>query len=153
MNYLPHKLLKLRKHYGYSQAEVANACSVDAFEYMNYENGNSIPGYHTIKKLASFYHVQVEEILRNDENVTLHETDGNTTDDLNIKYFTKRSVTRDITNFIKRNKLATGIIAALLVVIAVLSLVLRNSNKPLEINRENINLISTRLTNLLIHKC
>ena len=149
MNYLPNKLLKLRKHYGHSQYDVANICGVDTLEYMNYENGNSIPNYAVIKKLANFYHVSVDEMFANDEKVTLHNVSENTTDDLNIKYFTKKSITRDISNFIKRNKIVTGIIVTLIIVIVILSLVLSKSNKPVEIVRENINRISASSTNVV----
>ncbi|MBQ0036072.1 MAG: helix-turn-helix domain-containing protein [Firmicutes bacterium] len=149
MNYLPNKLLKLRKHYGYSQSKVASVCGVDTLKYMNYENGNDIPNYPVIKKLASLYHVPVEEIFRNDDKITLHEATGSTTDDLNIAYFTKKSVFRDIKNFVMRNKLVTGIIFALLVVILVLIIVLNKSNKPLEIVRENISRLSSSSTNVV----
>ncbi|MDO4940472.1 MAG: helix-turn-helix domain-containing protein [Erysipelotrichaceae bacterium] len=149
MNYLPNKLLKLRKHYGYSQSKVASICGVDTLKYMNYENGNDIPNYPVIKRIASLYHVPVEEIFRNDDKITLHKATGNTTDDLNIAYFTKKSIFRDIQNFIKRNKLVTGIIASLLVIIIVLVIVLNKNNTPLEIVRENINRLSSSSTNVV----
>lgn len=149
MNYLPNKLLKMRKHYGYSQSKVASICGVETLKYMNYENGNEIPNYPVIKKLASFYHVPVEEIFRNDDKVTLHDAANNTTDDLNIAYFTKKSIFRDIQNFVKRNKLVSIIIVSLLVIIVALVMLLNKANTPVEIVRENINRISSSSTNVV----
>ncbi|MBQ1307481.1 MAG: helix-turn-helix transcriptional regulator, partial [Erysipelotrichaceae bacterium] len=75
MNHLPGKLMKLRKHYNYSQSYLAEVLDVDTLEYMNYENGSKMISYAEMKKLASLYHVDVIEIFRNDEDVTLYETD------------------------------------------------------------------------------
>jgi len=150
MNYIPGKLLKLRKHYGYSQSKIADVLKVDAFTYMNFENGNEIPNYETVKKLATFYHVSVEEIFADNEEITLHDTHADTTDELNIKYFTKKSFSRSISNFVKRNKLASGLIVSLLLIIIILFIYISNSKpKPLEIVREDINRLSASNYNVI----
>lgn len=116
---------------------------------MNYENGNAIPNYQVIKKLALFYRVPVEEIFRNDEFVTLHDVDDESTDNLNMEYFTKKSLSRDIKNFVKRNKAVTVIIIGLVIIIGMLAFVLTRNNKPVKIERENINRISASSTNVV----
>lgn len=116
---------------------------------MNYENGNSIPNYQVIKKLALFYRVPVEEIFRNDDSVTLHDANEESTDNLNMEYFTKKSLSRDIKNFVKRNKAVTIIIIGLVVIIGMLGFILTRNNKPVEIVRENINRISVSSTNVV----
>ena len=142
MNYLPIKLNKLRKHYNYSQAYVAEKLGVDVVEYMNYENGNSMINYSQMKKLASLYHVSVKEIFINDENITLHEIETNT-DELNTKFFMpENNIKNKIKGFIINHKIATIIIVILLVAIAVLSIILNNVSKPYTIYRENINRLS-----------
>lgn len=89
MNYLPAKLVKLRKHYNYSQNHLAKVLDIDVLEYMGYENGRCVPGYNQIRKLASFYHISFTELFRNDENVTLFNVKNGNTDEVNISYFLK----------------------------------------------------------------
>ena len=89
MNYLPAKLVKLRKHYNFSQNHLAKVLDIDVLEYMGYENGRCVPGYNQIRKLASFYHISFTELFRNDENATLFNVRKGSTDEVNISYFLK----------------------------------------------------------------
>lgn len=65
MNHLPNKLLKLRKHYNYSQSYLAEVLGIDTLEYMAIENGRGMIDYNQCKKLANLYHVNVLEIFIN----------------------------------------------------------------------------------------
>ena len=73
VNHYPEKLLKLRKHFNYSQQDVANLCQVDLLEYMGWENGRSIPAIGQIKKLAEIFHLTLDEMLLNSEDIPLYE--------------------------------------------------------------------------------
>ncbi len=76
MNRLPKKLLKLRKHYNYSQSKVAEVLGVDVVEYMAIENGNKVCDFEQCKKLASFYRIKVIELFSNSSSVGLHTVKG-----------------------------------------------------------------------------
>ncbi|MBQ2656958.1 MAG: helix-turn-helix domain-containing protein [Erysipelotrichaceae bacterium] len=143
MNHLPGKLMKLRKHYNYSQSYLAEVLGVDTLEYMNYENGSKMISYGEMKKLASLYHVDVAEIFRNDEEVTLHEMDKTNTDEINIEYFTaKKTLFGSIKDFYLNHKIASTIIILLMLTIVILSMVLKNTVKPYTLIRDNINRLS-----------
>ena len=45
MNKLPNKLARLRKHYNYSQAQVAEVLGIDAVDYMAFENGSAVEAF------------------------------------------------------------------------------------------------------------
>lgn len=142
MNYLPIKLNKLRKHYSYSQQYVADKLGVDVVDYMNYENGNSMINYSQMKKLANLYHISMNQMFINSDEVELHEINNNT-DELNARYFyNKNTIGSKIKGFIINHKIVTIIIGILLVAIIVLSISLNYVTKPYNIARENINRLS-----------
>ena len=155
MNYLPHKLLKLRKHYNYSQSHVAKVLDIETLEYMAFENGNSIPDYKQMKMLASLYHVDLIEIFRNDDNITLYDTDKADTDEINIAYFMPEKTMFDkVKDFISEHKLASGIIVFLCVMICILLGILDKARpappeEPHEVVRENINRLSVSQTTVV----
>lgn len=72
-NRLPEKLTKLRKHLGFSQAEVAKMCLVPVEQYMNFENGNQICSIYELQKIAQIFDVDIIELLDNTVEVTLPE--------------------------------------------------------------------------------
>lgn len=65
MNKLPGKLSLLRKSTGLPQTEIAARLQIPVNEYMNWENGNSIPSIDQSKKLAEFFHVELAALLDN----------------------------------------------------------------------------------------
>lgn len=149
MNYLPIKLNKLRKHYNYSQLEVANKLGVDVSTYMAYENGGDMINYAQMKKLASLYHVSVAEIFRNDDEVQLFDLKEDT-NELNAKYFySQNNILNRIKGFVINHKLVSIIIGILLIAIIVLSIILKNAYKPYVIKRENINRLSASQTTVI----
>lgn len=129
MNYLPSKLVKLRKHYNYSQSYVADFLDVDTLEYMAYENGSKMIDYSQIKRLSSLYHISVYEMFLNSDEVSLHEVSAST-DDINLQFFEKELTTKDkIVNFCKDHKFVVGIISLLVITIIVLFIFLLNMSK------------------------
>ena len=149
MNYLPIKLNKLRKHYNYSQQFVADKLGVDVVEYMNFENGNSMVNYSQMKKLASLYHISMNEMFTNSDEVTLPEL-NNDTDELNARYFyTENNTWHKFKGFVINHKVATSIIGILLLAIIILSLNLKNVSKPYTITREDINRLSVSETTVI----
>ncbi|MDO4198515.1 MAG: helix-turn-helix domain-containing protein [Erysipelotrichaceae bacterium] len=149
MNKLPEKLVKLRKHYNYSQSYLADTLGVDTFEYMNYENGSKMINYVQMKKLASLYHLSVMDIFKNDDEVTLMTLD-NTTDEINLEYFTKELTWFDKAKaYISSHKLVSGIIGGLVLTIIVLLIVLSNMARPYTPVKLNINRLSVSETTVV----
>ena len=150
MNKLPEKLTKLRKHYNYSQSYLAEVLGVDTLEYMNYENGSGMINYDQMKKLASLYHIDLVDVFRNSADVQLYEVNKANTDEINIEYFTaKETVFDKIKSFYQHNKIASSIIAILLVTILVMFIILQNTVRPFDLTRENINRLSVSETTVV----
>ncbi len=70
-NRLPEKLTVLRKHFGYSQGDLAKAVGVQVADYLNWENGKSLPRVFQIKALADIFHVSLESLINNNLEVKL----------------------------------------------------------------------------------
>ena len=150
MNYLPNKLVKLRKHYNYSQSYLAEVLDVDTLEYMNYENGSKMISYAQMKKLASLYHVDLLEIFSNSDDVTLYDISKANTDEINIDYFTaKKGLFGKIRDFYLANKITSTIICLLLITIGVLTVILKNTARPYTLVRDNINRLSVSETTVI----
>lgn len=149
MNYLPSKLNKLRKHYNYSQQYVADKLGIDVVEYMGYENGNDMLDYGHMKKLASLYHVSINDIFKNSDDIELPEIKEDT-NEINAKYFMpEKNIKNKVKGFIINHKVATIIIGILLLAIIVLSVNLSYVYKPYTIYRENINRLSVSETTVI----
>lgn len=135
--------MKLRKHYNYSQSYLAEVLGVDTLEYMNYENGNSMIGYEQMKKLSTLYHLTVDDIFRNSDEVELADLGNANTDELNLKYFREQnSVPNRIRDFYQQNKVTSTIIIILLITIIIMFIILQNTSRPFTNVRENINRLS-----------
>lgn len=143
MNYLPDKLVILRKHYNYSQKYIAKVLDIDVVEYMGLENGRSVLNHTQIIKLAKFYHISYLELFRNDNKVTLYKVDRQDTDKINIEYFIpKNTFLNRIKKFVKNNKMIVGIgIGAVAVGILILS-VSTFFKTPIQNEIHDINTIS-----------
>lgn len=81
-NQLPVKLTELRKHFGYTQGELAEKLEVPVSVYMNWENGNAIPNVFQLRFLSSLYKVPMEELADNTRKLNLPRTD---TDDDSVQ--------------------------------------------------------------------
>ena len=150
MNYLPNKLLKLRKHYNYSQEYVAEYLNIDTLEYMSFENGNKIPSYDNMRDLSYLYHLELIDVFKNSEEVELYDISNTSTDDLNIKYFLDNQTPLEkAKDFVIEHKIATGIIAVLLISIIVIVSYFSGSEKPYVAKKENINRLSVSQTTVV----
>lgn len=72
-NRLPEKLTALRKHYGFSQGDLADRLGVSVMEYMNWENGNKICSIQTLIKLAEIFKVTADELADNRKELNMPE--------------------------------------------------------------------------------
>jgi len=150
VNYLPSKLTKLRKHYNYSQSYLADVLGVDTLEYMNYENGSKMINYNQMKKLASLYHIDLSEVFKNSDDVKLYDVNKANTDEINIEYFTaKKTFIEKVQDFYEHNKIASIIIAFLLLTIFIMFIVLQNTTRPYTLEKENINRLSVSETTVV----
>ena len=150
MNYLPNKLMKLRKHYNYSQQYLSEVLGVDVLEYMNYENGSKMINYVQMKKLSSLYHIDLVEMFVNSDEVTLYDVNKANTDEINIEYFTSEKTLLDkIKDFYLTNRITSTIIGVLLLTIIVLFVILKNTAKPYTLVRDNINRLSVSETTVI----
>lgn len=150
MNYLPNKLVKLRKHYNYSQSYLADVLDVDTLEYMSYENGSKMINYDQMKKLASLYHVDVSEIFRNSDVVQLYDVNKANTDEINIEYFTsKKTFIEKVNDFYQHNKITSTIIIFLVITIIIMFIILQNTVRPFTPVKDNINRLSVSETTVV----
>ena len=151
MNYLPSKLLKLRKHYNYSQAHIAEVLGIDVVEYMAIENGRKVLNYNQCKKIANLYHIGVIDIFKNSDEVTLYEVSRAKTDELNIEYFLPEKTLKDkILLFIKRNPVLVGITSGI-VILGVIALAMFGGkiDEPYVATFKDINRLATSQTTVV----
>ena len=151
MNYLPIKLVKMRKHYNYSQGKLAEVLGVDTLEYMGYENGRLIINHEQIKKLASFYHVSFEDIFRNDDQIKLEEVKENT-DELNIEYFIPNyNIFQKILRYIRRHPIRITAISLILILSGTMIFLFDKQIRdlPFEIIRSSSNYLSASNTSII----
>ncbi len=78
-------LKELRAAKKMSQQDVANYLGITRQAYSNYENGNRDPDNETLLKLAEFFDVTVDTLLRGNEKKPTPEGERNVTDD-DIKF-------------------------------------------------------------------
>lgn len=147
MNNLPNKLVRLRKHYGYSQEYVANFLGVDVYRYMSYENGGDMINYEECKKLASLYDVKIIDIFKNFDDIELKNDDQYTTDEINIKYFTKK---KSIFKRMKEKPLVPAVILGIVLGISIFFLIsFITGNKEVSLNISNINRLAASPTTVV----
>lgn len=95
MNRLPEKLTALRKHFGYSQGDIAEKLGIAVPEYMNWENGNSVCSILQLKKLAALYHVPLQDMADNARTVVLPRLDRQY-DSVDIPFIGKEKKEEDV---------------------------------------------------------
>lgn len=71
---LHEKLQELRKQKGLTQEELAEALFVSRAAVSKWETGRGSPGIDSLKALADFFSVTVDQLLSGDEPVTAGET-------------------------------------------------------------------------------
>ena len=70
------KLQELRKRKGMTQEELAAALYVSRAAVSKWESGRGYPGIDSLKAIARFFSVTVDEMLSSDEVLTIAEEDG-----------------------------------------------------------------------------
>ncbi|MBW9212453.1 MULTISPECIES: fibronectin type III domain-containing protein [Terrabacteria group] len=70
INKFPNKLRDLRKSLGYAQGEMASRLDVSVKDYMNWENGNSLPAFAQIQKMAILFNIPVELLMDNKKEIS-----------------------------------------------------------------------------------
>lgn len=73
------KLQELRKQKGLTQEELARALYVSRTAISKWESGRGYPGIDSLKAIAAFFSVTVDELLSSDEVLTIAEADGKRT--------------------------------------------------------------------------
>ncbi len=151
MNNLPAKLTKLRKHYNYSQGNLAELLGVDTIEYMGYENGRKMISYAQMKKLAGFYHIDVADMFRNSDDVKLYDVSSTNTDELNIAYFIpRRTPLQKFLSLCRKYKfLILAAVLVLVVAAGILTSVNRNRKIPYEATQRNSYRLSVSETSVV----
>lgn len=152
MNYLPGKLLKLRKHYNYSQSYLADLLNVEVIEYMAFENGRKVPDFKQCLKIATIYHVGVDEIFKNNERITLYEVSKAKTDELNIEYFLPPKTFKDrLRDFSRKYAVLLGIALGVVILgLIVLNGYTKKSEETVKtITLDNINRLSLSETTVV----
>lgn len=69
------KLQELRKNQGLTQEELAEALWVSRTAVSKWESGRGYPSIDSLKQLARFFHVTIDELLSGDEILSLAEAD------------------------------------------------------------------------------
>ena len=70
------KLQELRKSKGITQEELAKALYVSRTAVSKWESGRGYPNIDSLKEIASFFSVTIDDLLSGDEVLTIAEADG-----------------------------------------------------------------------------
>ena len=73
------KLQELRKQKGLTQEELAQALFVSRTAISKWESGRGYPNIDSLKAIAKFYCVTIDELLSGEEALTIAEADGKIT--------------------------------------------------------------------------
>ncbi len=68
------KLRMLREHQEFSQKEAAERLKILPDTYSRYERGIREPDYKTLKHIANFFHVSIDYLLDNEDEIALETT-------------------------------------------------------------------------------
>ncbi|MBR6091019.1 MAG: helix-turn-helix transcriptional regulator [Anaerolineaceae bacterium] len=71
------KLKELRKNKGLTQEELAEALFVSRTAISKWESGRGYPGIDSLKELAGFFSVSIDELLTGDKLITIAEKENN----------------------------------------------------------------------------
>ena len=81
------RLRGLRSAKGVSQQIVANYLGITRQAYSNYENGNRDPDNETLLKLAEYFDVSTDYLLRGTKNTATSSGNGPSDDELKFALF------------------------------------------------------------------
>lgn len=69
-------LRELRIFHGYKQKEISDHLNITSQAYSNYENNKRTPDIETMRKIAAFYHLSLDQLISY-RNTTLLQESGN----------------------------------------------------------------------------
>ena len=69
MSLLSKNLKHLREHYGYTQRQLAKACTIDRSTYAYYESGKIEPSLKTLSIICRAFRISLDEIVNHDFTV------------------------------------------------------------------------------------
>lgn len=64
MHNLPKRLKQLRNHFNLTQSAIAKAGGINRGAYQAYEEGRSLPPIPTAVKIADFYGITIDELVK-----------------------------------------------------------------------------------------
>ncbi len=56
-------LRELRTYHGYKQKDISDFLNITSQAYSNYENNKRTPDIETMRKIANFYHVSIDQLI------------------------------------------------------------------------------------------
>ena len=65
------RLRLLREHQEFSQKEAAERLRITPVTYSRYERGLREPSYHMLKQIATLFHVSIDYLLDNEDDIDL----------------------------------------------------------------------------------
>lgn len=68
--YYNSQIKKYREQFGYTQAQIADMLDVDTSQISRYESGENYPSPDKLVKMASVYHISIEELLGVEKTVS-----------------------------------------------------------------------------------
>lgn len=68
---LPNKLIMIRKHFNYSQQDVAKVLEISVNDYMAFENGSAMMSMDQLFKLSELYSIRFDEMFLNSTDINL----------------------------------------------------------------------------------
>lgn len=108
------KLRNLREHQEFSQKQAAEELHIAPATYSRYERGVREPDFHTLKRIANFFHVSIDYLLDNEDEFALEATpilefdqfvmNGNYTINQHFPKEFERKTIRDVVQAIYKNK-------------------------------------------------
>lgn len=92
MEKLNDKIKILREKLGLTQSEIAKCLGIDRSTYTYYENGRTIPPWHTLRKIAQVFRVSYSDLLEDENKSIVSDVliSQNDSKGLNICDLTKR---------------------------------------------------------------
>lgn len=147
MNRLPKKLLKLRKHYNYSQSKIAEVLGIDVVEYMAIENGNKVCDFEQCKKLAALYRIKVIELFSNSSSVGLHSIKGPSGND-EYYFLPDRTLSEKFKKFIRVHPIRSIGVAVILVLMLIFGVYKITYKDFVSLDLKGINRLAISDTNI-----
>lgn len=108
------KLRNLREHQEFSQKQAAERLNIAPATYSRYERGVREPDFNTLKRIANFFHVSIDYLLGNEDEIALETApilefdklimNGNYTINQRFPNESERRTIRDVVQAIYQNK-------------------------------------------------